>query len=204
MLFPEAECTEMRMIRNSIWYVILLTSHNNLMRECAVIITEQDMPGTVSKRRAIGTFGLLALLSASLPGHAEEENQHPHKKYAIAAFLGGTRVDSSNEFTVGVEAGYNINSTWSIGAVVERADREQHSTLFLLGLGWHPIGPALRLQLGAGRKDPSGHTETVVRTGVAYEFEMEHDWFIKPYIALDFISHEDNEQVFGIYIGKGF
>ena len=194
----------MRMIRNSIWYVILLTSQHNLMRQCAGIITEQDMPGIARKRRAIGTFGLLALLSASLPGNAEEEKQHPHKKYAIAAFLGGTRADSSNEFTVGVEAGYNINSNWSVGAVLERADREQHSTLFLLGFGWHPTGPGLRLQFGAGRKDPSGDTETVVRTGVAYELEMEHDWFIKPYIALDFISHEDNEQVFGIYIGKGF
>ena len=136
MLFPEAECTEMRMIRNSIWYVILLTSQHNLMRQCAGIITEQDMPGIARKRRVIGTFGLLALLSASLPGNAEEEKQHPHKKYAIAAFLGGTRADSSNEFTVGVEAGYNINSNWSVGAVLERADREQHSTLFLLGFGW--------------------------------------------------------------------
>jgi hypothetical protein len=174
------------------------------VRQCADIITGQDVPRKIKQRWPIAAFGLVALLSASLPGHAEEEKQHPHKKYAIAAFLGSTRVDSSNEFTVGVEAGYSINSNWSIGAVLERAERSQHSTLFLLGLGWHPIGPALRLQLGAGRKDPSGHAETVVRTGVAYELELEHDWFIKPYIALDFISHEDNEQVFGIYIGKGF
>ena len=155
------------------------------------------------KSSAINISTLTALFLFSLPGNAQEE-EHTHAKYAIAAFVGGTHVGDTNEFTLGIEGGLNINSTWSIGAVLERSERSKSSTLILLGIGWHPMGPGLRLQLGAGRKDPSGQTENVVRTGIAYELEMEHNWFIKPYLAIDFISHEENEEVFGMYIGKGF
>lgn len=156
------------------------------------------------KNSAVRISTLAALFLFSVPGNAQEEEEHGHPKYAIAAFVGGTHVGGTNEFTLGIEGGYTINSTWSIGGVLERSDRERSSTLYLVGVGWHPIGRAFRLQLGVGRKDPSGHTENVVRTGVAYELELEHNWFIKPYLAIDFISHEENEEVFGIYIGKGF
>ncbi len=165
---------------------------------------EKKMVGKTWRNSAINVSALAALFLFSLPGNAQEEEEHAHTKYAIAAFVGGTHVSGSNEFTLGIEGGYAINSTWSIGAVLERSERRKSSTLFLLGVGWHPLGPAFRLQLGLGRKDPSGHTENVVRTGVAYELELEHNWFIKPYLAIDFISHEENEEVFGIYVGKGF
>ena len=162
------------------------------------------MLGKTWKYLAINAFSLPALLMFSLAGNAQEEEEHAHTKYAIAGFVGGTHVGGKNEFTLGIEGGYIINSKWSLGAVLERAERKNSSTLILLGVGWHPIGAALRLQLGVGRKDPSGHTENVVRTAIAYEIVMEHNWFIKPYLAVDFISQEENEQLFGVYVGKGF
>jgi len=55
-----------------------------------------------------------------------------------------------------------------------------------------------------GTKDPSGVKETVLRTAVGYEFKLDSSWFIKPYLALDFIENEENEEVIGVYIGKGF
>ena len=168
------------------------------------MIAEKKMVGKTWKNSAINISTLAAIFLFSLPGNAQEEEEHAHNKYAIAAFVGGTHVGGTNEFTLGIEGGYAINSTWSIGGVLERSERGESSTLILLGVGWHPIGPTFRLQLAAGRKDPSGHTENVVRTGVAYELEMENNWFIKPYLAIDFISHEENEEVFGIYIGRSF
>jgi hypothetical protein len=147
-------------------------------------------------------FGIVLLTSAT-PAALGAEEQH-HNKYAVAGFIGATRANGSNELTLGVEGGYNFSEKWSIGAVIERAEREQHSTLFLIGVGWHPLGPELRLQLALGRKDPSGHTETVIRTGIGYELELENSWFIKPYAAVDFISNEDHEPVFGLYVGRGF
>ena len=168
------------------------------------MIAEKKMVGKTWKNSAINISTLAAIFLFSLPGNAQEEEEHAHNKYAIAAFVGGTHVGGTNEFTLGIEGGYAINSTWSIGGVLERSERGESSTLILLGVGWHPIGPTFRLQLAAGRKDPSGHTENVVRTGIAYELEMENNWFIKPYLAIDFISHEENEEVFGIYIGRSF
>jgi hypothetical protein len=152
---------------------------------------------------ALLLLGSAGALSAQEGGH-ETGGGAEHHRFAIAGFVGATHVDSENELTLGVEGGFHLNSKWSLGAVVERADRVKHSTLVLVGLGWHPIGPAFRLQLGIGRKDPSGSTENVLRTGLAYEMEIENGWFLKPYLAVDFIDGEDDEGVFGLYIGRGF
>ena len=43
-----------------------------------------------------------------------------------------------------------------------------------------------------------------MRTGLAYEMEIDKGWFLKPSLALDFIDGEDNEGVFGLYIGRAF
>jgi hypothetical protein len=164
-----------------------------------------------STSTAIACLSLAGLLMSSQglaqESHDEanqEAHEETHHRYAVAGFVGSTRVGSDNEFTLGVEAGMHLNSKWSIGAVIERAERERHSTLVMVGVGWHPIGAALRFQLGLGRKDPSGKEETVVRTAVAYEIELRDRWFLKPYLAVDFIEDEENEEVFGVYIGRGF
>lgn len=137
-------------------------------------------------------------------GHEAGAPDAYHARFAVAAFVGATRVHGSNESTLGFEGGFNISDSWSVGGVVERADRERSSTLLLVGLGWHPLGPAWRFQIGLGRKDPAGEYETVVRAGVAYEKELHNRWFLKPYFAVDFIQHEDEEQVVGVYFGRGF
>ena len=133
------------------------------------------------------------------------ESEHGHAgRFAVAGFIGATRDHGKNEPTLGIEAGVNLSARWSVGAVVERADRERDSTLVLFGVGWHPLGPAFRLQLGAGRKDPSGKREAVIRAGMAYEIEVHERWFVKPYLALDFIENAEDEEVFGVYVGRGF
>ena len=151
---------------------------------------------------------VLAGLWLSSPAYAQEEHGHAgeeeHHRYAIAGFLGSTRVGSEHEFTVGIEAGLHLNRKWAIGAVIERAERERHSTLVMVGFGWRPTGEGFRLQMGLGRKDPSGKQETVVRAGLGYEFELQNLWFLKPYVAVDFIEHEENEALFGVYVGRGF
>lgn len=130
--------------------------------------------------------------------------EHAHYRYAVAGFVGATRVQGENEPTLGVEAVVALNREWSIGAVIERADRQRDSTLLLIGAGWHPFGPGLRMQVGVGAKDPSGETEAVVRAGLAWEQEIHERWFVKPYVAYDVISNEKNEGVFGVYVGRLF
>jgi hypothetical protein len=152
---------------------------------------------------ALLLLGSAGALAAQEGGH-EAGGDTEHHRFGIAGFIGSTLVGSENEFTVGIEGGMHLNSNWSVGVVFERAERERHSTLILAGVGWHPTGTELRLQLGLGRKDPAGTTENVLRTGIAYELEAASGWFLEPYLAIDFINNEDNEGVFGVYIGKGF
>ena len=130
-------------------------------------------------------------------------HEEVHHRFALGIFLGATHVHSENEFTYGVEFAYNFHPKWSIGAVLEQAERESETTFFLLGVGWHPVRN-WRLQAGIGTKDPSGHSETVGRLGLTYEWELKNGWFIKPYLAADFIEHEDTETVYGAYFGKAF
>jgi len=154
-------------------------------------------------RKAIVCIPLLLGLSSFNVSASEAEGEKPHHRWGVGVFLGATHAHGKNESTVGFELGHVINKNWSIGAVVERAEREEHSTLLLVGLGWHPW-EGLRLQLGAGRKDPSGTQENVLRTGITYDWEFAPTWVLKPYFALDFIENEETEEVFGFYFGKLF
>ena len=150
----------------------------------------------------------LALLHANTlraqEGAHEAATDEAHYRYAIAGFIGATRVHGDNEFTLGIEGGVSLNREWSLGVVIERAERERDSTLVLAGVGWHPFGPGLRLQLGVGVKDPSGETETAFRAGLGWEKEIYGGWFVRPYVAYDVIRNEDNEGLFGVYVGKLF
>lgn len=148
---------------------------------------------------ALGCIG-----SGSTALAVETHGAAEHPRFMLALFLGATRADARNEPTLGFEAGYRIDDHWSAGMVVERADRERDSTLVLGGVGWHPTGSGWRLQLGIGRKDPREERETVVRTGLAYEFEFGRGWALKPYLARDFIDEEEDETVFGLYFGRAF
>jgi hypothetical protein len=141
-------------------------------------------------------------LSAQEAGHGEEHAEHG--RYGIGLFVGGTHAESEHLFTLGVEAGINLNANWSVGAVAETTERGKRSSLFLAGLGWHPWGPGLRFQLGAGIKDPSGEHEGILRTGITYEVAIGHGWFVKPYLAWDFIRDHDAEAVYGAYVGRVF
>ena len=145
----------------------------------------------------------LSLGLGSFSVSASEAEEGLDHKWGVGLFLGATHAQGENEPTVGAELGFVINRDWSIGAVVEQTDRGQETTLVLVGLGWHPWN-GLRLQLGAGRKDPSGKQENVVRTGITYDWEFAPSWELKPYFALDFVGNEETEEVFGFYIGKLF
>ena len=151
----------------------------------------------------LGFLLLSGPLSAAEHEQAKMEAGEPAPRYALGVFLGYTRAEDENEPTIGVEGGTNLNQKWSAGVVIEQTNRGKDTTLLLAGVGYHPT-ESVRLQLGVGVKDPSETSENVVRLGLAYELELAHEWFIKPYAAYDFIEHEEDEPVVGFYFGKLF
>ena len=59
---------------------------------------------------------------------ADHSFEH-HGRHNLGLFVGITREHEHNRETIGIEYSYRINRYWSAGAVVERAERDQDSTL---------------------------------------------------------------------------
>ena len=132
--------------------------------------------------------------------HGGEEN---HRKHALALFAGVTREHGENLDTLGIEYTYRIREKWSVGGVAERANREKNSTLLIAFVHYWPIKD-LFVGAGIGRKDPDGKRENTLRATIGYEFEFPGGWSLAPQANLDFIEHEENEEVYGIAFGKRF
>ncbi len=152
-------------------------------------------------------IGILLLAAAGSPivsanegAHGEEES---HAKHTLAAFLGVTREHGETLDTLGVEYSYRINKSWSVGGVVERADREEDSTLAIVFAHLWPY-KGLFLGAGIGRKDPADARENTFRATIGYEFVLGGGWIIAPEADLDIIDGHENEEVYGVSIGKQF
>ena len=146
------------------------------------------------------SVGAIADESHSQGTHGGEED---HGKHALAAFLGVTQEHGENLETLGIEYRYIINKYWSVGGVIERAEREKDSTLVIVFAHLWPY-KGLFLGAGVGRKDPGDERENVLRGTIGYEFELGKGWSFAPQANLDFIENEENEEVYGIALGKRF
>ena len=149
---------------------------------------------------SLGSIGAIAGESDREGTHGGEEE---HTKHALAAFLGVTREHGENLETLGIEYSYRINKSWSLGGVIERAERDKDSTLAILFAHLWPY-KGLFLGAGVGRKDPVDERENVLRGTIGYEFELGGGWSIAPQANLDVIENEENEEVYGIAFGKRF
>jgi len=132
--------------------------------------------------------------------HGSEES---HGKNALAVFAGVTRKHSENLETLGIEYSYRLHKNWSVGGVIERADREKNSTLVIAFAHLWPY-KGLYVGAGIGRKDPGDERQNAVRATIGYDFEFAGSWSISPQANVDFIEHEENEEVYGIVFGKRF
>ena len=145
--------------------------------------------------------------AAAIAGETENEVTHGSEesrgKNALAVFAGVTREHSENLATLGIEYSYRLHKNWSIGGVIERADREKHSTLVIAFVHLWPY-KELYVGAGIGRKDPGDKRENTFRATIGYEFELAGDWSISPQANLDVIENEENEEVYGIVFGKRF
>ncbi len=149
---------------------------------------------------ALFSVGVIASEAGGDEGHVGEEGHHKH---TLAVFAGITREDSDNHATLGLEYSYRISESWSVGGLVERAERKKESTLVMAFAHFWPYR-GLYLGAGVGRKNPGDKRENTLRATIGYEFELSGGWVLSPQANLDMIEHEDSEVVFGIAFGKQF
>jgi hypothetical protein len=134
--------------------------------------------------------------------HHDGQPGEAHPKNVLAVFVGETIEGSHTRDTLGIEYAYRIHKNWSLGGVIERTE-EDHSTLVIAFAHYWPY-KGLFLGLGAGRKDPGESRENTLRTTIGYEFELPRRWAISLQANLDVIEGHENEEVYGIAIGKEF
>lgn len=149
------------------------------------------------------SLGSIAAIAADHDSDESHGSEGEHGKHVLAVFAGVTREGSENHGTLGIEYSYRISSDWSLGGVVERAEREKDSTLVIAFAHWWPY-KELFLGAGVGRKDPDDKRENVLRATIGYEFEFGNNWAIAPQANLDIIEGHENEEVYGIAFGKLF
>lgn len=155
---------------------------------------------TVVVSMLIASTGAIAAETEKTETHGGEET---HGKHVLGVFLGVTHEHNDDLETLGIEYSYRINKLWSVGGVIERAEREKDSTLAIVFAHLWPY-KGLFLGAGIGRKDPGGERENTVRATIGYEFELGGGWSIAPQANLDAIEGHENEEVYGIAIGKRF
>jgi hypothetical protein len=132
--------------------------------------------------------------------HAGEEEHLPH---TLALFAGVTLEHGEYLDTLGLEYSYRVNQNWTVGGVIERADREKNSTLAIAFAHYWPY-KGLFLGAGIGRKDPGNDRENTFRATIGYEFVFKGGWVLAPQANIDFIKDHDSEEVYGIAFGKLF
>jgi hypothetical protein len=103
-------------------------------------------------------FGLLANENEHEEIHAEEA----HHKHALGLFVGITEEHGESLETFGIEYSYRINHHWTVGGLIERADRKKDSTLGIAFVHYWPW-KGLFLGGGVGRKDPGDERENTAR-----------------------------------------
>ena len=166
---------------------------------------------SIRSRQLVTIWGLAIILSMAWPlGLMANENEHEeihteeaHHKHALGLFVGITQEHGESLETFGIEYAYRINRLWSVGGVIERADREKDSTLGIAFVHFWPW-KGLFLGGGVGRKDPADERENTIRATVGYEWEFGKGWLINAQANLDFIKDHDREEVYGIVFGKQF
>ncbi len=148
-------------------------------------------------------FSNFVFASETEDGEAHQEDEGHHYRHSLAVFGGVTREHGENLETLGIEYSYRLNDNWSMGAVIERAEREKNSTLAIVFVHLWPYR-GLFLGVGVGRKDPGDERETTYRATIGYEFDLGNGWVIAPQANLDVIENHENEEVYGMAIGKEF
>jgi hypothetical protein len=152
----------------------------------------------------------LAVAAALFASPAVAQERHEAEREAegrnhLALFVGGTAVDETVRFTLGVDYERQLSERFGVGALADWAlGGEGREFIFAVAGFYHPT-PRIRLDLAPGlqRDALEGESEWVVRVGADYEFELRSGWNLSPNVNLD-IGPEESLLVFGIEIGRRF
>ncbi len=149
----------------------------------------------------------IVLLIMMAPGTTAAEEEHEgHEgvrgyKHRLELGLGNTHSEGEDWFSVGIAYEYRLNEILGVGGLFEHIGGDLNEFIGAVPLFIHPY-KGWRFILAPGLDYRHDRSDFLIRTGVAYEFEIDR-WSITPEFNVDFV---DGEQVpvYGVSFGYGF
>lgn len=139
-------------------------------------------------------LGLLMLLTS--PAWAGEGANH------VEIFLGATTTHKVSYGTIGLEYERRLNNQFGVGVLLETVQTNPSETI-VAALGYYHFNNPTKVFLGLGQESVSGHSESFVRYGIAYDFHV-GKIYLTPAYCYDTIGSSGSANVFGLGIGVGF
>jgi hypothetical protein len=155
----------------------------------------------VKSRLAVALLAVCVGLGLGLgPGLAVAEE--PGSPNSVEFGLGNTHTESGEDAaTIWATYQRRLNSRIGVGVLGEYAFGDLDTWVVGVPLTYH-AGEHWKLVLMPGVEIEDGDSETLLRIGAGYEFEMDR-YTIKPEANADFVGG-DVDYVFGVSIGFGF
>ncbi len=139
--------------------------------------------------------------------HAQEAEHFPRHNLGVFAGAGVEKESGHSEsgFTLGLEYEFRFNQRWGLGIELETltGDDTDRSEVVAMPLSFHP-NEHWRLFFGPGYEFHGKKDKFLIRTGVAYGWELKNGWSLSPKIIADFLDGGAKTYVAGIAIGRGF
>lgn len=126
---------------------------------------------------------------------------HEFHRNFLAGFIGVTHEDRrDNGLALGIEYERRLNKSFGIGLLAEYTIGDLDFWVYAVPFAYHT--GRWKLYIAPGIEDGEGGTESLVRLGAEYAFEV-GEWEISPQLDVDFVDGEE-VLVLGVVIGKGF
>lgn len=139
-----------------------------------------------------------------------DENQASHLPgHQLAIFVGGgvekDHGHSESGTALGLKYELRFHEAWSASLDVEKlyGSETDRSEVVAITLGFHPT-ENWRLFFGPGYEFHDKKNKALLRTGVAYEWELKHHWSLSPEFIADFVDGGARTYVAGLSLGYHF
>ena len=156
----------------------------------------------IDRKNLLSVFLSIAVLIAPASAFAQEHDDeidtgHGEELHnSLELFLGATRSDGDNNFSVGAIYEHRFNHARGMGGVAEYTP-EEGTWVLVVPFFVHPVEP-WRLNIGPGVEMHGGEKEFLFRLGGSYEF-VQKNWAVAPEVNFDLVDGDVNV-VFGFGI----
>jgi hypothetical protein len=160
--------------------------------------------GIVTVMVVSAVVSFLSLHAAVAEETAEHAGARHYHRHHVGLFLGNTQDGGEHGFTGSLDYEYRLHELFGIGVLAEYAAGDFENWVFGVPLILHPYkGWTLKLVPGVEYEEETDTSEFLVRTGIAYVFEISDRWTLAPEFSVDFVD-EKTQLVYGVSIGLGF